>query len=375
MDYTKELNKTKISVFLKNPNVGFLGSIMCSLNFTLTKEIKEPIQTDGLNVYVNPEKFFTLLTPGQRRTKLIHILWHVARLHPLRGVNKDLKYWNQACDQVIDLDMQDEKQKHIADYEFYNINPNSEYSGLPEEAVYQLIYEKKDDKQNQEENDNDVIPNTSPAAKIQIVQNVTKAMQSSGYSPSGKGNLKEVLDKFLRPVLDWRELLRQFFTDILDSGDTTWARPNRRYQDIYLPSPVPNEGRLEHLMYFLDVSGSVSEEDITQFNTELKKIKEELNPQKLTVLLFDTEICYRKTFTDDMPFDSIESYIGGGTSYECVHDVIVKENPTAAVIFTDLWCQPMEPVNIPVLWVCNNDSEHEIKTGKIIYLLKDKEND
>lgn len=374
MNYHKELDKTKVAVFMNKSNAAFLGSIMCSLNFSFDNNLKVPIQTDGLNVHINPSLFFDVLTQNQRVTKLIHVLWHVARLHPLRGINKNQEYWNKACDQVINLDMLDEKKRGInPKYEFYNVETDEEYAGIPEEALYQIYYKKED--QNQNKGDGDVVPCLDPNSKLKLLENVTKAVQSSGYSPTGSGDVKKLLDKFLRPKLDWKALLHQFFTDILDSGDSTWARPNRRYQDIYLPSHIPGEGRLEHLMYFLDVSGSICEHDINQFNSELKKIKEELKPQKLTVILFDTDVCYRKVFTEDMPFDSIESYIGGGTDYTCVHDVIVKEKPTAAVIFTDLWCEPMDPVNVPVLWVCNNNEEHKVKTGKIIRLIEEEDND
>ena len=135
MNYLKELDKTKVAVFMNKSNAAFLGSIMCSLNFSFDNNLKVPIQTDGLNVHINPSLFFDVLTQNQRVTKLVHVLWHVARLHPLRGVNKNQEYWNQACDQVINLDILDEKKRGInTKYEFYNIETNEEYAGIPEEA-------------------------------------------------------------------------------------------------------------------------------------------------------------------------------------------------------------------------------------------------
>lgn len=370
MDYVKELEKTKISVFLNNSNVAFLGSLMCTLTFNLNENLKVPIQTNGLAININPKLFFDILTPNQRRTKLIHILWHVARLHSLRGINKNPDYWNQACDEVINLDMLWEKQHNNANYEFTDTHFNDDHQGIPEEGIYSLLLENQEE--NNSNSDQDLVAPESDQAKIQIINNVTKAYQAAKAAGKNPGNINTILDKFLNPILNWRVLLKEFFTELLDTGDYSWRRPNRRYSDIYLPSKVPNEGRLTHLMYFLDVSGSVTEEEINQFNSELKAIKEDLEPEKLSVYCFDTNIISKKVFTKDMPFDKLEACIGGGTDYTEVHDEIVKENPTAAIIFTDLWCEPMEPVKVPVLWICNNNEHHEIKTGKIIRLLEDK---
>ena len=55
-----------------------------------------------------------------------------------------------------------------------------------------------------------------------------------------------------------------------------------------------------------------------------------------------------------------------------MHDYIEKHKPTAAVIFTDLYCEPMEPVknNIPVYWIATNTdkTEKDIKYGEYIKL-------
>lgn len=84
----------------------------------------------------------------------------------------------------------------------------------------------------------------------------------------------------------------------------------------------------------------------------LRLLKKNLNPDKLTLVQFDTKICRIDVFTKDMPFSNIEVVAGGGTSYEDVRNLILQEKPTAAIIFTDLCCSPMQEVRkIPVMWV------------------------
>ena len=144
-------------------------------------------------------------------------------------------------------------------------------------------------------------------------------------------------------------------TALLDKSDYSWRKPNRRFSDMYLPSRVESDGRLTHLLYFLDVSGSIEESQIVRFNSEIRHIKESLNPDKLTLVQFDTRIQRVDVFTSTQKFTNIHVVIGGGTSYNEVHDYILKEKPTASVIFTDLCCTPMQEVDSPIIWVTREE--------------------
>ena len=67
---------------------------------------------------------------------------------------------------------------------------------------------------------------------------------------------------------------------------------------------------------------------------------------------FDTMIQDVKEFTEDDPFDEIKVIGRGGTCLVCVREYIEKHKPTAAVVFSDLYCTPMQPLTeeIPVIW-------------------------
>ena len=59
---------------------------------------------------------------------------------------------------------------------------------------------------------------------------------------------------------------------------------------------------------------------------------------------------------------------GGGTAFQPVLDY-VEQNPTQALVyFTDLYGEEeLEPVNYPILWICNSD--HEPATiGETVYV-------
>ena len=76
---------------------------------------------------------------------------------------------------------------------------------------------------------------------------------------------------------------------------------------------------------------------------------------KSTLVQFDTRIQRVDIFTSTQKFTNIHVVAGGGTSYTEVYDYILKEKPTASVIFTDLCCTPMQEVNSPVIWVTREE--------------------
>ena len=111
------------------------------------------------------------------------------------------------------------------------------------------------------------------------------------------------------------------------------ARPNRRYQDIYLPRCRTIVRAWITSPAFEDVSGSISDADSIRFNSEFKYVKDTFQPEKMTLLQFDTIIQKEDVFLKDDPFEEIQIIGRGGTSLVCVRDWIIENEPTAVVIF------------------------------------------
>lgn len=392
----KGLEKAKLQV-LFNKEAGLLGSLMCQLDFKENTSIDYVAVINGTDITYNPD-LFNKLEPVGQKTVLYKALWGTALLHNIRGKDKDKKIWEEACDIYIEGLLN--KESYRAQYEYALNHTESDlklYKDLAEEEIYKKLLENnppnnQNNNNNQDDDDDDNgggnqsgnnegdnnnnnnsskvgvdFSKATPADEQSQIEKVGKA-QAAGKL-AGNGSCKEVerlLQKFLKPKINWEQALSQFITDSFEYNGTTWSRPNRRHQDIYLPSKEMEEGKLTHLMYFLDVSGSIEEKDIKRFNSELAYIKEELKPSKLTVIYFDTEILDRVVYEEDDDFIPKKAPYGGGTSYRQVYDEIVKNKPTCAVIFTDLYCEPMPKVDVPVLWVCNNTDSHKILTGKRI---------
>jgi len=344
----KLLDQTKSQVFLKHDTAAFLGSVMCNLNFVWSRDVPTA-GTDGLTYWWNPE-YFMSLPPASRKTEIMHELWHVARLHMIRRGSRDPHMWNVACDISIDHSLEAEG------FPFDGVPAvprDPKYKDWAEEDIYDDLT-----KNNMKPPPGSRIDMIEPPQdkKPQIISNVVAAIQQAklaGQAGSVPGAVKDLIEEFLKPVIPWQSVLHRWMSEKLEE-DYTWARPNRRYDDMYLPSRQLDGGRLENLFFYLDVSGSITRHHIIRFGSELKFVKETYQPEKLTVVLFDTKIQKSIVWEEDDPFEMIEIIGRGGTSLEPVRRHMFEERPTAAIIFSDMDCSPMSQEgigHIPVLWV------------------------
>lgn len=373
-ELNRELDRTKSKVFL-GKSAAFLGSLMSSMNFIWTESIPTAA-TDGVTFWWNP-KWFLSLKEDVRKTVLVHELWHPARLHLLRIGSRDPTVWNYACDIRINNDLENEG------YSFEGTHPwkDQSYGLTPEEDIYDDLISKGvkpppgwgPPDPNGNGGTGDMIP-MSPGDKVKAVNNVVKAVHQAklaGQAGSIPGDVEQVLKQFLAPVIDWRTVLYQFFSDLMDE-DFSWRRPNRRHDpnELYLPAKITDDGRLEHLIYYLDVSGSISDQDLIRFNSEVKYIKDVFNPQKLTLVQFDTRISHEQVIEENDAFDEVKIVGRGGTCLIPVREHIIENRPTAAIIFSDLHVPPMEPLPspIPVIWVAIGNKQAKVPFGKLIHI-------
>lgn len=366
----KELDRTKVAVFL-GKNAAFFGSLACSMDLRWDDTVPTAA-TNGKQILWNPS-WFSSLSKDERIFVYLHELWHSARLHPLRGSNKDPKQWNIACDYKINIDLVD------MGYSYGSLTPyyDPALSGLSEDEIYELLVNNKIPQPQSgwmgEGTGEGDLEELNQEAKHELLSRVVQATQQAKAAQEGAGNItggiEELLDTFLAPVIPWQTFLQRFFTDLVDE-DVSWSRPNRRYQDMYLPGKVKDESRLDHLCYYMDVSGSVSSEDITRFNSEVKYIKDTYNPEKLTLVQFDTEITNQIVIEEHDQFEKIRVIGRGGTYLEPVREHIEKHKPTAAIIFSDLECPPMRQlsIDIPIIWVVINNPWATVPFGQKVHI-------
>lgn len=358
---TKEQSQKWDNLCLKllgEPRARFLTSLLYSLKLEWSNDTPTA-GTNGLVLKINP-KFFYGLFKEERLFVVLHELWHVAKLHSIRRDSRDPTLWNIACDYHINNLLLKEKYSSFKITVKEDYFKDEKFKDLSEEEIYDELLKKYPnglpDNEYSESNLHGDLEELDQEEKSKAIAKVMEATQTAKAMGCDVGSgITSLLSKFIKPSINWKKVLYKYMTALLDKSDYSWRKPNRRYSDMYLPSRVESDGRLTHLLYFLDVSGSITESQIVRFNSEIKHIKESLNPDKLTLVQFDTRIRRVDVFTSTQKFTNIHVVVGGGTSYSDVRDYILKEKPTASVIFTDLCCTPMQEVDSPVIWVTREE--------------------
>ena len=391
-ELNRQLDITKSKVFM-GQNAAFLGPLMSMMNFVWSEEVPTAA-TNGHQFWWNPHWFLSL-DPEVRKTVMVHELWHPARLHMVRCGDRDPQVWNYACDVRINNDLD------RAGYSFHGTKPWLDHAydsagRAAEEDIYDALMNQGWDfiialkkmmgdawkgvlDGNQEENPEDhlgdMVPSDDKEDIAKAIGNVVQAAHQArlaGHAGDIPGEVETLLKQFLFPVVPWETLLHKFFHDLCDE-DYSWRRPNRRFHDIYLPSRVEDDGKLDHLIYYLDVSGSVTDSQVIRFNSEVKFIKDTFKPRKLTLVQFDTRITQEKTFLEEDDFVELVVVGRGGTDLTPVREHMIENNPTAAVIFSDLYCGAMEKLpqpltDLPTIWVAIDNKSATVNFGELIHI-------
>lgn len=376
-DFVRELDRVKAKAFM-NKNSAFLAPILCNMRFEWTDRILTA-ETDGVDLRWNPN-WFQKMVMGARVTVLLHEIWHIARLHSLRRGSRDPLWWNYACDIWINNMLEGENNSFEG---IENCWKDQQYRGLVEEEIYDRIY-NPNNKQTPPPtgsfgddggagdlgNQGQEISNQQKQELLSVVTMAAHSAKMSSFPGSIPGDTEQILTQFLKPVVPWQQLLHRFFNDMLTT-DYTWRRPNRRFDDIYLPSTYQDDGRLEHLMYFMDVSGSITQKDLLRFNSEVKYVWDEYQPQKMSLVQFDTRISHEQVIKDGDVLTEMVVKGGGGTSLVPVREHIIKHRPTAAIIFSDMEVEPMAklPFEVPIIWVVlGGRRSHKPSFGDVIVI-------
>jgi predicted metal-dependent peptidase len=196
---------------------------------------------------------------------------------------------------------------------------------------------------------------------------------------AGKGDMPAEVGELLRPAVDWRAALREFFSAHCAAKDeATWRRLNRRFvgMDVYLPS-MHGES-LGHAVLGADLSSSMwsgTPSPISRIFTEMVEIANTTKPEKLDVLYWDTQVAGHDSFTQG-DYDSLLSKVrpkgGGGTSAGCVPIYMAehKIKPDCIIMVTDghIFGDWGTNYSAPVLWVIIDNPTVEAPTGKTLHV-------
>lgn len=365
------LSKAKINLMTRKDSV-FITTVLFSLNHKWDNSIQTGA-TDGINLFLNP-KFFEGLDFAERVFLLAHETWHVVFKHMDRCRHRDMVKWNIACDHVINLMLKDSGFKVIR-----GACCDDQYRDMSAEEIYDLL---PDPDPNDHEGHLQPPPGSQPGAtqaekaayenwQNQVDSTISRAAaqaEKQGAAGSIPGEVERYLEKMAKPKVDWRKQLQAFFTAIAKT-DYSMRTPNRRFinQGIYLPSMVGEH--MGEIAFAVDTSGSVQDHEFAAFLSEIRGIKQMYNPDKMTIIDFDTSIKNVHEIKRDESIDGIKFNGYGGTDMWPVFDHYKgKQAPKVLIVFSDMYCDMSMPKPpYPVIWVCVNRPDWDHEWGIVIH--------
>lgn len=179
--------------------------------------------------------------------------------------------------------------------------------------------------------------------------------EQAALAATAAGQLGGGMDLQLRaarsPRTDWRQELRQYITQLVESQQS-WMKPNRRMigTSTYLPGAIRDT--VGEIVVAIDTSGSVYQSMLDSFAAHINVIATEVQPERIHVVYCDTEIRGSETFEHGEEV-TLTLKGGGGTLFQPVFDWIAEQDiePLVCIYLTDLecWTQP-QPTTYPTLW-------------------------
>ena len=191
--------------------------------------------------------------------------------------------------------------------------------------------------------------------------------QRDAFGGRGRGTIpvgaERLLKELREPQLDWREILNDFVQE--EVTDYSFSPPDRRFDDspFFLPDYNEKEEFPEDILFMIDTSGSMSDDEITQAYSEIKGAIDQFGGKLKGWLGFcDAAVVEPQPFSDMEEFRVIRPKGGGGTSFTVIFSYVEEQMqdklPASIIILTDGYAPfPAETraLGIPVLWLITNE--------------------
>lgn len=191
-------------------------------------------------------------------------------------------------------------------------------------------------------------------SQLQIQWQQRLAAAAQGAMRAGKlgAHMMRLVDELLQPQLPWRSLLAHYLTTAA-RDDYDFAHPSRREGAAILPGLRSDE--VDVIVAF-DTSGSISDEEIGEFVSEINAIKGQVCA-RIRALACDERVNADSPWVAEtweplaLP-DRIDG--GGGTRFTPVFEWIAQQEhaPDVVVYLTDAEGEfPEQEPSYPVLWL------------------------
>ena len=348
------------------------GTVFLHLNKVQTEKLPTMgvgvMRRVDLGLFYNPT-FVEDLTDLELRAVLKHEALHVLLHHLTRS--KHFAYNPRGYNIAADV----------------SINQNIE--GLPEGALYprtfslpkeqssEWYYEKLkrdceengkdfddleggtiDDHSMWDEFDDDIV-----TEKVRnIAEKAIREQEKKGWG-NINGNIVQQIMAANKPIVNWKKEVRWFINKLVLMGrKSTRMRPNRRYGYV---NPGTKRNYTSKLLVAFDTSGSVSDDQLAMFATELNGMIDHVHAD---FIQFDT-IIHGEPEPYTYKAREIKIKGRGGTCFEPVIKMVDELRYDGLIIFTDGYAPfPTKP-KARMLWaVCERDKDVSFPYGKRVVI-------
>ena len=400
----RKLQKAKISL-MRSPKFALLSGVLMVGKTTIDEHIPTAA-TNGRD-----ERYGREFVKNLKDSELCFVVAHEASHKMYRHLttwkrlhDEDARLANNACDYVINLMLKDldpegrliQMPKWTEDKPMLGVKKgdpmgliDERFRGMNTKQVFDIL------KQEQEENggggggDDEGMDfhdwadaqGMTEDEKKQLAREIDQAirqgqMAAQKVAGKGAGGLDRELMDLLNPKVDWREVLREFVKAACRANDTSsWRRVNRRFLSTgtYMPSMIGE--KVGHVVIGIDTSGSIGGPELAEFLSEVKAIAEDVNPEMVDLLYWDSAVAGHETYEANNVSSIIQSTKpkgGGGTSPSCVSSYLKDKRiaPECVIMLTDGYVGGDWGADwpAPTLWCITGGNKDVASNGKTIHI-------
>lgn len=338
----------RIGLLLRHP---FFGNMATRLIIKDASDWCKTAATDGRHLFYSRE-FFENKTAKEIEFIVGHEILHNVFDHIKRTEGRDPQIWNIAIDYTVNGQL---VRDRIGDSpKGIKIFHDAKHYGKSAEQIYDEIYEDEDNKNLdllgqlldehidwEGDNEGSGRPKYTKDELKQIrdeVREATIAAAQAAGAANTPAEISRMIKELTEPKMNWRQILRQQIQSTI-RNDYTWARPSRKGWHTGAVLPGMNFDETIDLCISIDMSGSISNKQATDFLSEIKGIMDEYKDYKIKLWCFDTKVYNEEDF-DGQGGNDITEYQpmgGGGTDFDANWNYMKENdiNPKKFIMFTD----------------------------------------
>lgn len=305
-----------------------------------------------------------------------HELGHLIFEHVALKGKRNHILWNMAGDYAINLLLKKDGmgkmiENCLYDEKYVDWTANQIYEDLLKEAKENMEkYKEMAEKGGMDNHDmwGELTEKEQEAVKREWQSNIISAAHAA---QAAGGEVPEMfrglIDELITPKISWRDVVQEKIRSH-NKEEQTWNKVNRRRRLGAFNYPGTEPGEKVNFMVAIDVSGSFTQDMVTEAMSEVYGACREFQEVTIDVLQWDTRVMGEKVFTQDNAEEMLQYQIkgGGGTDFNCVINYL-KDNhkePTQLFVFTDLYFSYMpDPLICPTTFIVVGGNSAEAPYG------------